>query len=214
MKTLQLFLVDQSQLFRDGLRRLLDAQGCRVVGEAASLDALVEALAQSESADILVFDFAPDEDCARAIEQLRFAWPKTKLVVLSGDPTRKSLAKSIGWSVDSYLSKDMSAESLARVFELIMLDQQIFPTKLMIEMQAAAERPAGELVMKPGLSPREVEILKALVDGKSNKAIARDLAITEATVKVHLKALLRKVRVNNRTQAAVWALNQGLSRIA
>jgi two-component system nitrate/nitrite response regulator NarL len=80
----------------------------------------------------------------------------------------------------------------------------------MMQDVAEAPGPSDAAGAARGLSPRELQILRALVNGRSNKAIARELSISEATVKVHLKALLRKVRVNNRTQAAVWALNQGL----
>jgi two-component system nitrate/nitrite response regulator NarL len=214
MGLLRLFLVDGSRLFRDGLRRLVEGQGCAVVGEAPSLDAAAAMLDRSEPADLVVFDIGAEEDCGDAVERFRRAWPTTRLVVLSADIGRQTLGKAIGWGVDSYLSKDMTAQALSRAFELIMLGQQIFPTKLMLEMREQEAAVGSDIRARTGLSPRELVILRALVDGKSNKAIARDLNITEATVKVHLKALLRKVRVSNRTQAAVWAMNQGLERIA
>jgi two-component system nitrate/nitrite response regulator NarL len=163
---------------------------------------------------MVVFDFLPEDDCAAAIAALRHASPDMRLVVLTANTGRTALAKAIGWAVDSYLLKDMSAEALGRSFQLVMLGQQIFPTKLIMAMQDEADTAQSELRSRSGLSPRELEILRALVDGKSNKAIARELGITEATVKVHLKALLRKVRVNNRTQAAIWALGQGIERVA
>jgi two-component system nitrate/nitrite response regulator NarL len=214
MGLLRLFLVDGSRLFRDGLRRLVEGQGCAVVGEAPSLDAAAAMLDRSEPADLVVFDIGAEEDCGDAVERFRRAWPTTRLVVLSADIGRRTLGKAIGWGVDSHLSKDMTAQALSRAFELIMLGQQIFPTKLMLEMREQEAAVGSDIRARTGLSPRELVILRALVDGKSNKAIARDLNITEATVKVHLKALLRKVRVSNRTQAAVWAMNQGLERIA
>jgi two-component system, NarL family, nitrate/nitrite response regulator NarL len=210
----RIFLVEPNQLFREGLRRLLQAQDCVIVGEASLLRVTLDPLAAAEPADLLVFDFAADEDCGAIIEQVRFVRPSMKLVVLSGTTTRKALGDAIGWAVDSYLLKDMSAETLARSFQLIMLGQQLFPTRLMLEMQAGVDDAGSDIRTRTGLSPRELQILRGLMGGKSNKAIARDLAITEATVKVHLKALLRKVRVNNRTQAAVWALSKGLEQIA
>jgi two-component system nitrate/nitrite response regulator NarL len=135
-------------------------------------------------------------------------------VILTADRSRGSLMKAVGWSVDSYLFKDMSPDALARSFQLVMLGQQIFPTKLMLSMlgtPATGTAPSTPAAAPNGLSPREVQILRHLMNGHSNKAIARELSISEATVKVHLKALLRKVRVNNRTQAAVWALNNGFN---
>jgi two-component system nitrate/nitrite response regulator NarL len=217
MTATRLFLVDRSQLFREGLRRVLGADGWEVVGETATLASAAESLAASGGADLVVFDFASDEDCGSSLERLRQVCPEAKFVVLTSEVNRQSLGKSVEWAVDAYLLKDMSAEALARSFQLIVLGQQIFPTKRMMSMLYDQTEPAyGGLdsMQTTGLSPRELQILRALVNGKSNKAIARDLNVAEATVKVHLKALLRKVRVHNRTQAAVWALNQGINRVA
>jgi two-component system nitrate/nitrite response regulator NarL len=214
MPSLRLFLVDRSPLFRDGLRQILNAQGCEVAGEASTLAIAPTRLAECGPVDVVAFDPAPGEECAGAIERLRRDWPTAKLVVLSGDLSRDAIAKAIAWSVDAYLSKDMSPRALAGSFELIVLGQQIFPTTLMLELREASARKGEASGAPAGLSARELELLRALVKGKSNKAIARDLAITEATVKVQLKTLLKKVRVNNRTQAAVWALGQGIHRVA
>jgi two-component system nitrate/nitrite response regulator NarL len=220
MGPVRLFLVDRNQLFREGLKRLVDGQEYAVVGEAPSLNEAQLGRPGHPAVELLVIDFDGDatDTYGVLLEQMRAVRPELKVVVLTGDRSRQALTQAIGWSVDSYLTKDMSAEALARSFQLVMLGQQIFPTKLMMSMMTdgAEARSIGEPAAPAGtgLSPRELQILRALVNGKSNKAIARELSITEATVKVHLKALLRKVRVNNRTQAAVWALNQGLDRPA
>jgi two-component system, NarL family, nitrate/nitrite response regulator NarL len=105
----------------------------------------------------------------------------------------------------------MSPEALIRSLQLVMLGQQILPTGFMTSLlQKEASEPVAERPSR-GLSPREVQILRHLMTGHSNKAIARALDISEATVKVHLKALLRKVQASNRTQAAVWAMNNGIA---
>jgi two-component system nitrate/nitrite response regulator NarL len=219
MGTVRLFLVDRNQLFREGLKRLLDGQDYVVIGEAGSLRESGLDQAGHSACELLVIDADGDHTDAYGpiLQQIRAARPALKVAILTGDGSRQALTRAISWSVDAYLLKDMSAEALARSFQLIMLGQQIFPTKLMMSMMGDGAEPAHGAAAGlhgNGLSPRELQILRALVNGKSNKAIARDLNITEATVKVHLKALLRKVRVNNRTQAAVWALNQGIDRPA
>jgi two-component system nitrate/nitrite response regulator NarL len=142
------------------------------------------------------------------MQQIRAKHPHLKIVVLTADRSRDALMRAIDWSVDSYLLKDMSVEALVCSFQHVMLGQQIFPTRLMLSANFAAAS-AEPVRAQDGLSPRELQILRCLTTGMSNKAIARELNISEATVKVHLKALLRKVRVSNRTQAAVWALNHG-----
>jgi two-component system, NarL family, nitrate/nitrite response regulator NarL len=137
-------------------------------------------------------------------------------VVLTSDRSSGAIGKAIGWSVDAYLLKDTSPDALTRSLQLVMLGQQIFPTRLMAALLHTEAEPAAESLggASTNLSPREAQILRHLTSGDSNKAIARALAISEATVKVHLKALLRKVRVSNRTQAAVWAMNNGFAEQA
>jgi two-component system nitrate/nitrite response regulator NarL len=217
MAQVSLLLVDPNQLFREGLKRLLDGRENVIVGEVRSLRDAASALAGARPIDLVVLDpMGEDGDaCAAAVHEMHAVRPGTRIVVLTGDHSRQALARAIEWGVDSYLLKDMSAEALTRSFQLVVMGQQIFPTKLMMSMMqdvAEAPGPSDAAGAARGLSPRELQILRALVNGRSNKAIARELSISEATVKVHLKALLRKVRVNNRTQAAVWALNQGVAR--
>jgi two-component system nitrate/nitrite response regulator NarL len=115
----------------------------------------------------------------------------------------------MGGGADGFLIKNVSPEALIQSLQLIMLGEKVFPTNLasmLLDMNAVSPQHSVR-----GLSPREQEILQALVTGASNKLIAIKLGITEATVKVHLKTLLRKIDVNNRTQAAIWAMNNGFS---
>jgi two-component system, NarL family, nitrate/nitrite response regulator NarL len=213
-------LIDPSQLFREAVRRLLDNGSFAVVGEARSL---AEAQAQSgtdQRIDLVAFDIASVDEAeatAARVQALRDRFPGVKIVVLTGDRSREALARAIGWSVDSYLTKDMSPDALIRSLQLAMLGHQIIPTGLMSGLLQSAGRRRQAPAAPPGGSPRELstremQILRFLMNGSSNKAIARELRISEATVKVHLKVLLRKIDASNRTQAAVWALNNGLSR--
>jgi two-component system nitrate/nitrite response regulator NarL len=111
---------------------------------------------------------------------------------------------------DGFLMKEVSPEALLQSLELVMLGEKVYPTNLasMLLDLTSAPTPLNSI---RGLSSREREILQLLVTGASNKLIAIRLGIAEATVKVHLKALLRKIDVNNRTQAAIWAMNNGFS---
>jgi two-component system, NarL family, nitrate/nitrite response regulator NarL len=212
-----LFLIDPNQLFREGLRRLLNGEKFRVLGEARSLIEACTTLTVEQRPDLIVLDIeSADEEAAPALlGTLRDRLPEAKIVVLSAGCSRGALARAVGWSVDAYLLKDMSPETLTQSLQLVMLGQQIFPPGHMGPLlQTEPKLPrAPEPRESPakGLSPRETQILRHLANGCSNKAIARELNISEATVKVHLNALLRKVRASNRTQAAMWALNNGMT---
>jgi two-component system, NarL family, nitrate/nitrite response regulator NarL len=215
MDRFSVFLIDPDRLFREGIKRILGDSAYETVGEARSIEEARQHLDHGGRVDLVAIDVGDwsADGLGEFFSALREQG--TRVVVLTSDRSPAAISKAIGRSVDAYLLKDMSPEALTRSLQLVMLGQQIFPTRLMATLLQAepAEAAAGESLggAGKGLSPREVQILRHLMNGYSNKAIARALDISEATVKVHLKALLRKVRVSNRTQAAVWAMNNGIA---
>jgi two-component system nitrate/nitrite response regulator NarL len=143
------------------------------------------------------------------LHALREVFPTARIVVLADDLSVDVLRAAMGGGADGFLSKTVSPEALIQSLQLVMLGEKVFPTNLaamLLDMTATSPQHSIR-----GLSPREHEILQTLVTGASNKMIAIKLGIMEATVKVHLKTLLRKIDVNNRTQAAIWAMNNGFT---
>lgn len=111
-------------------------------------------------------------------------------------------------SLSGILTYDLSADAFVQSLRLICAGERVFPRELTVERRPEGPSSAADVRSDNSrLSPREREVLSHLVDGHSNKAIGRLLGMTEATVKVHLKSVLRKIRVENRTQAAIWALS-------
>lgn len=170
------------------------------------------------------------------VRALRARMPATRWVLLSRAPEARLLGEALDAGVDGVLLHDISPEALHHALALVLLGhpfvpaqcaRPIAPRPTAADGRAApgaepdgAGQPGGaketarpvpvagrDAGWTPSLSEREAEILRCLVKGASNKIIARDLKIAEATVKVHIKGLLRKMQVKNRTQAAVWALN-------
>jgi two-component system nitrate/nitrite response regulator NarL len=141
---------------------------------------------------------------------LRNAYPDARVVVLASALSVESLREAMNTGADGVLMKDVSPEALIQSLELVMMGRKVFPANsaaLLLDLSnAAIPVPAVR-----GLSLREQDVLRALATGASNKMIAHSLSIAEATVKVHIKTVLRKIDVNNRTQAAIWALNNGFS---
>jgi two-component system nitrate/nitrite response regulator NarL len=144
------------------------------------------------------------------LQQLREAYSEARIVVLASDLTVDALRDAMNAGADGFLMNDVSPEALLQSLELVMLGEKVFPTNLAAMLLDLSNAPSP-LNSVRGVTPREHEILQALVTGSSNKMIANRLGITEATVKIHLKTLLRKIDVNNRTQAAIWAVNNGFS---
>jgi two-component system nitrate/nitrite response regulator NarL len=164
--------------------------------------------------DLVLLDLAGDGE-ATALRQLRAQMPKARLVILTSELSTKRLTTALETGIDGYLMSDLSPEALTQSLNLVLLGEKVFPTSLAAllisgPVDNVVEMPGG----RRGLSERENQILRSLLKGESNKMIANRLGITEATVKVHLKTVLRKIGAANRTQAAIWALNNGYDQNA
>jgi two-component system nitrate/nitrite response regulator NarL len=214
MDATQTMLIDANKLFREGLRRLLDTSPFAIVAEAGNLREAVSIVEQSGAQPQLVLvDLATgNEEEAEALRRLRSLLADTRIVVLTSELCTRRLANALEAGVDGYLMKDLSSEALTQSLRLAMMGEKVFPTHLAaLLINGRVNAPTIDMpVSRKGLSQREVQILRCLLSGDSNKMIANQLNITEATVKVHLKSLLRKINASNRTQAAIWALNNGI----
>jgi two-component system nitrate/nitrite response regulator NarL len=200
MTSSRTILIEANRLFRQGLKHLLAGTRFAVEAEFSTTEQAIEGAAAS---GLVIVGEGGD------LQQLRGAYPEARIVVLASDFAVDALRDAMNAGADGYLMKDVSPEALLQSLELVMMGEKVFPTNLaamLFDMNVTAPQHSVR-----GLSPREQEILQALVTGSSNKLIAIKLGITEATVKVHLKTLLRKIDVNNRTQAAIWAMNNGFT---
>jgi two-component system, NarL family, nitrate/nitrite response regulator NarL len=207
MTSTRTILIETNRLFRQGLKHLLAGTRFEVSTEFNTVEL---ALAAGESAGTpdLVISGQPVKDEAE-LRTLREVFPTARIVVLADDLSVDVLRVAMGGGADGFLIKTVSPEALIQSLQLVVIGEKVFPTNLaamLLDMTAS-----GPLNSVRGVSPREQQILQLLVTGASNKMIAIRLGITEATVKVHLKTLLRKIDVNNRTQAAIWAMNNGFT---
>ena len=136
-----------------------------------------------------------------------------KLVVLTNEVSVNFFARALSAGVDGYLLKSLSLSALLHSLRLVAIGEKVLPTKLatmITDGQLDPTEAEARVSSVRGLSDREREVLRCLNEGHSNKVIARRLDTTEATVKVNLKAVLRKLNVANRTEAAIWVVRQGL----
>lgn len=208
MTSLTVFLIDPNRLFREGLKRVLDSTRFTVVGEAASLHET-----SGSEADLMLIDPAAGDITLETFQALRVHHPRTKIVVLTSELDAQHLAVALRAGANGYLRKDIASESLMQSLTLVMMGETVFPTELAALLASGKTTNLAEPpLQRKGLSPREMQILRCLLSGNSNKMIANHLHITEATVKVHLKSLLRKINASNRTQAAIWAMNNGVGQ--
>lgn len=221
MKMWTVMLVDHDRLFSAALATLISAGPFHVDAHASSADDALEVIARGSAPDLIVLALQDGlaEEIA-SIKRLREATP-ARIVVLADTVADRSLSLSLRAGADAYLNKSMSSDSLLRALQLVMLGEVVYPTHVASLLMAAANArptiappPVASAVPSSDLSKREVQILRCLLAGQSNKAIARNLHITESTVKMHFKNVMRKINAQNRTQAAVWAIQNGLSPLA
>ena len=232
----QIMLVMPGRIFRQGLELVLHGAGGHSVQHCESLDEAHSLLQANANYKPDLFVIGVDaaaratEDFAR-IRLLRETLPQSRWIVLGNSGGPAFWWQAVESRVDGLLHQDSPAEVLQLLVRLILLGYSFLPSSPLTSQAAgmggaiglaampdpviqevfpiaepvANQREAGT-PWRAGLSQRENDILRGLVAGQSNKSIARDLSISEATVKVHVKALLRKMQVTNRTQAAISAL--------
>ena len=215
MEPIALYLIDRSTLFRDGIKALLGEAGFVVRREARHLQ---EMLAQPEDAaapHVILSDLTMGDPLfGRHLLTLRERFPEVRIVILTDEISPERLGAALEAGADGYLLKDISVEALQQSLRLVMLGEKVMPAGI---SQPAADTRGIELKRKSHqailskMSGREAEVLKYLLQGLSNKAIGNELKISEGTVKVHLKGILKKINVRNRTQAVIWAMVNGIS---
>ena len=213
-------LIGTNALFLEGLRSVLAAHRVRVVASFKSPRDLarIDGIARAT----ILIDCETDGDVVAAADELarlRATKATTQVVVLAGQDSAELLALARLGTANAIVRRDISADALIRLLTMIADDMTILPLGLMARLSAPAAVAIETEGLPPGpseeapilrtgrpLSERELAILRCLVNGEANKAIARRLDIAEATVKIHVKGVLRKISVSNRTQAAIWAL--------
>jgi len=214
MKPIRLLLVDDHALFRKGLARLLEQeQGFAVVGEAQDG---AEAFKKAEDLkpDLVLMDIhMPGSSGIQATRQIREVLPATKVVILTVSEEDKDLFEAIKYGAHGYLLKKVRPEALYETIRSVFRGEaavsRATAAKILEEFARQARKPREENYEEM-LSVREQEVLRLLTEGRTNKEIGNRLAIAENTVKNHLKNILGKLHLDNRVQAATFALAKGI----
>lgn len=214
-------LVEQNSLFREGLAKILQGSRFRVGAAVTQLSDTRQKLVSDTKEALFIIGLGEDHgSCSSDVQRVREEYPLARIVVLADRYVLHQLLEVLRGGASGYLVKSISSEALIKSLDLVMLGETVLPSAVlsliyghdeeaMSEEEQEIEVPVVELEpdhVPRALSNRETEILRCLMFGASNKIIARKFDIAEATVKVHIKAILRKIRVRNRTQAAIWAV--------
>jgi len=206
---LRLLFADDHPMFLDAVREHLNRAFPDIEIEvAANLGDVMTMLGGKNGFDLVVLDFSmPGMDGADGVKMLREKHPEVSVAVTSGVAKTRDVKAVLDLGAHGYLPKTLTGSAYAGALRVIAEGGTYVPVET---MQAMAAEAADRKVNAEGLTPREMEVLEGIADGKPNKQIARDLDIHEVTVKLHARSIFKKIGVQNRSQAAVIARERGL----
>jgi NarL family two-component system response regulator LiaR len=209
---LSVMLVDDHRLFREELRDLLVDEGFDVVGEAASGAEAVPMAMERRPAVVLMDIQMQGGSGIEATRQLTERCPETRVVMLTVSPDETDVIESVQAGAFGYLLKGDSIDEIATgVRSAAEGEARVSPRIAEELLQQVRKAPPPRAVPgEPRLTQRELEVLGLVSDGKGNPEIAEELGISEQTVKTHVSSVLEKLEVDNRIQAAVYAVRKGL----
>jgi two-component system, NarL family, nitrate/nitrite response regulator NarL len=231
-------IIEPRSLVREALISLMASHSYHVICGVASTAAIDSSLLVAEAPRLVILGALPTEDTTAAASSIRKLWPGTKIVLLFEHASPADLEKLLASEIDGCIPLSASQDTLTGALQqIIAADLRILvygtgtyssmpPTpawqgegrKLDLgtnnmprseKIENGATDGALSIRIPHGLTEREEQVLRGLVKGHSNKMIARTCTSAEATIKIHVKSILKKMRVANRTQAAIWALEQG-----
>lgn len=211
--TQRVLLIDDHTLFREGLQELLGRRGIETVGAVGDGETGIR-LASELQPDVILLDMRmPGMNGLEVLRRLRQAGLRMPVVMLTTSTEEQDLVECLRNGAQGYLLKEMDPGDLVNALEDIMGGKTVVAPQLaqllarVVQGQTGTDEEPNPFDV---LTPRESEILGLLAEGQSNKVIARNLGISDGTVKLHVKAILRKLGVHSRVEAAVLAVQQGL----
>ncbi|MEY2513065.1 MAG: hypothetical protein QOJ89_423 [bacterium] len=208
---IRVLVVDDHAVVRQGLRTFLELQDdIDVVGEAADGEQALAAAAALEP-DVVLMDLVmPQLDGVSAIERLRERAPATRVIVLTSFLDEDKVLPAVRAGAAGYLLKDVQPAELVRAIRMVDRGEALLHPRVAARVLREVAGDGARAGRHGLLTARELEVLALLARGRANKAIAHDLGVAEKTVKTHVGNILAKLGLSDRTQAALYAVREGL----
>ena len=212
--SLRVLIVDDHDLFRTGLRNLLEEEGVVIVGEAGTGAEAVR-IVRELAPDVVVMDLnMPGMGGVDATRHITEAAPLTRVVMLTISDEDSDVMDAILAGACGYLLKDASIQDLVTGIRAAARGESLISphiaAKVLQRVRATSAQPEIAEIIHAELSDREIEVLKLIANGKDNALIAAELHISPKTVKNHISNILMKLQIDNRIQAAVYAVRSGI----
>lgn len=203
---IRILLADDHAILREGLRTIIELEpDMKVVGEAGDGLEAIELYRRTQP-DILLLDlYMPELEGIQVIERVRGEFPQARILVLTTYGGDEDIFGSLKAGAKGYLLKDTPRRKLLEALRAVQCGERAIPPAVAAKM--------AERFSNPQLTPRELEVLRCVAKGKSNKEIASQLFVQEGTVKTHVNSLLRKLGASGRTEAVTTGLRRGLVRL-
>jgi len=211
---IRVLIADDHPIVRKGIRALLATEAdIEVVGEAADGKEAIEK-AERLRPDIILMDLVmPGMDGIEAIRRITARQPETRILVLTSFAEDEKVFPALKAGALGYLLKDSSPEELVRAIHQVHRGESSLSPAIARKLLQEISRPPARPLSPEPLTERELEVLRLIARGKSNREIAGELVISEATVRTHVSNILGKLQLASRTQAALYALREGIAEL-
>lgn len=213
----QISLLGKNEIAREGLRQILSSGNFHIKDSGSDATTLISSLhvpTIGMDAHVVIVDNSFEDGGLETCRAIAAVKSQARLVLLADHYVFENVALAFQLGVDAVIIKEISCGPLIESITLVAMGEKVFPSQLAENITNCAPMASSgdwkASAAEAGLSVREIEILESIMMGMANKVIARQFDICEATVKVHVKAILRKLGVENRTQAATWGVKHGV----
>lgn len=208
---IRVLVVDDHPVVRQGLRSFLSSrEGIVVVGEAADGEAALEEVRRLRP-DVVLMDLVmPGGGGVPAIRRITAEHPEVRTLVLTSFSSEDDVIPAVAAGAVGYLLKDVAPVELEEAVRAAYRREATLSPEVVTRVMAGVARSSASKAELDGFTPREIEVLRLLAAGRSNRALAAELYVSERTAKSHVSNILAKLRVSDRTQAALWAVRHGL----
>jgi len=205
-------LVGNESIIKEGVKSLLARNNFEITADYDGLSAIPLEKSQGQPAQLIISIDEESGAISANVHKLKSIYGQSRIVIISSNPDASVIKSAFDAGVDGILLKDISSEGLIGSLKLVATGEKVYPAGMHV-LPVANNNSDGQpqVTGTYNLSRQELKIINCLANGEPNKVIAHHMNITEATVKVHVRTILRKLGTTNRTKAAIFAIAQGLA---